>query len=196
MAVISDRINGLTANTAVKAPCRVATTANITLSAEQTIDGIAVVDGDRVLVKDQTAASENGIYEASTSTWQRAKDFNGPRDARQGTYVLVNLGSVNADGQFKVGTVDTFTIGTTNLTFTPVAIQGATGATGATGAMGTSDTAVSGNDTGAGVLEEKITVDTDFLATSVLNEGADEDFNIAPTANAKNAMNLFLYQFS
>ena len=46
----TDRIDGLSAALAIKAPVRVATTANITLSGEQTIDGVAVVEHDRVLV--------------------------------------------------------------------------------------------------------------------------------------------------
>ena len=58
----TDRATGLVGETGIKEPVRVATTANITLSGEQTIDGVAVVDGDRVLVKDQTTAANNGIY--------------------------------------------------------------------------------------------------------------------------------------
>lgn len=51
-----DRTDGLSSSVAIKGPCRVATTANVTLSGEQTIDGVAVVTDDRVLVKDQTTA--------------------------------------------------------------------------------------------------------------------------------------------
>ena len=57
-----DRRTGLTGATAIKQPCRVATTANLTLSGTQTIDGVAVVADDRVLVKNQTTATQNGIY--------------------------------------------------------------------------------------------------------------------------------------
>ena len=52
-AVITDRIDGLSSGTAVKSPCRAATTANIALSGLQTIDGIALAECDRVFVKDQ-----------------------------------------------------------------------------------------------------------------------------------------------
>jgi phage-related tail fiber protein len=51
-----------------------ATTANITLSGTQTIDGVAVIAGDRVLVKNQSAPANNGIYVVSASTWSRAAD--------------------------------------------------------------------------------------------------------------------------
>lgn len=57
-----------------KQPCVAATLANITLSGLQDIDGHTVVAGDRVLVKNQSTAANNGIYLASASTWTRALD--------------------------------------------------------------------------------------------------------------------------
>lgn len=87
--VVVDQLQGVSTAVAIKAPCRVATTANITLSGEQTIDGVAVVAGDRVLVKDQTNAVQNGVYVVSTSGWTRAADFDSQRDITQGTLVSV-----------------------------------------------------------------------------------------------------------
>ena len=58
----------------VKDACVAATTANITLSAPQTIDGVSVVAGNRVLVKDQTTAATNGIYVVAAGAWTRAVD--------------------------------------------------------------------------------------------------------------------------
>jgi hypothetical protein len=112
-----DRINGLVGSIAIKAPVRVATTENITLSGVQTIDDIAVVADDRVLVKDQTDASENGIYDASSSAWIRAADWDGARDIVQGTKVNTQLGTVNAGITYKVDTADPIVIGTTEITF-------------------------------------------------------------------------------
>jgi hypothetical protein len=117
-STLTDRIDGVTTSTAIKAPCRVATTANITLSGEQTIDGIAVVDGDRVLVKDQDTQTENGIYVASTGGWSRALDFDGNRDVRKGTQVLVNSGTVGGAAQFICTATDPIVIDTTNITWT------------------------------------------------------------------------------
>jgi hypothetical protein len=59
-----------------KQPCAVATLANITLSGLQTIDGYTTLAGDRVLVKNQSTAANNGIYLASASTWTRSLDAN------------------------------------------------------------------------------------------------------------------------
>lgn len=116
MAVI-DRINGLTGSVAMKAPCLVATTANITLSGLQTIDGVTVATGNRVLVKDQTDAAENGIYTANTSSWSRVKDFDGSRDAVQGTVVAVVSGTTNENTYWRVTNSGTIMPGTTEIEF-------------------------------------------------------------------------------
>lgn len=113
-----DRINGINGGLAIKAPCRVATTAAITLSGEQTIDGVAVVAGDRVLVKNQSSGVDNGIYVASTSTWSRDLDFDGARDAVTGTLVCITSGTVSANSVYELTTTGSIVPGTTSLTFT------------------------------------------------------------------------------
>jgi hypothetical protein len=115
-SIQTDRLDGLSSSTAIKGPCKAATTANITLSGEQTIDGVSIVDGDRVLVKNQTTAANNGIYVASTGVWNRAKDFSSNRDVKQGTAVLVTGGSTNGP-LWWVTTADPIVIGTTSLAF-------------------------------------------------------------------------------
>ena len=109
----------LQAYTGLKSPCIVASTANLTLSGTQTIDGIALVAGDRVLVKDQTTASENGIYAVNTSTWAREPDWDGVIpvvDVVEGTLVPVSRGTANADTIWKVTNTGAITIGTTSVT--------------------------------------------------------------------------------
>jgi hypothetical protein len=93
----TDRLDGVNEGIAKKAPVRVRTTANITLSGEQTIDGVAAVEGDRVLVMVQTDATENGIYNVSTGVWERSLDCNGNRDLVTGSMVFVNEGTTWAD---------------------------------------------------------------------------------------------------
>lgn len=113
----TSRLEGLTASLGMKAPVRVATTANITLSGLQTIDGITVVEDDRVLVNNQNTASENGIYLATTSAWTRTADFNGQRDCVRGTRIPVAEGSTYQGKVFYVTSANPITIGTTSLTF-------------------------------------------------------------------------------
>ena len=90
-----DRLTGLVGYSGMKVPVALATTAAITLSGEQTIDGVAAVTGDRVLVKDQADQTENGIYVVDTGDWNRAADCDGPYDLVQGSVVYVNAGSTN-----------------------------------------------------------------------------------------------------
>lgn len=118
----TDRIAGITASVAIKAPCKAATTTNITLSGEQTIDGVACVAGDRVLVKNQSTASQNGIYVVNTSTWERAADFDGTRDVVTGTIVNIIDGTTNGDTFWTVSTTGAIIIGTTSITFTETLI--------------------------------------------------------------------------
>lgn len=134
-SIAIDRLDGLSSATALKGPCRVATTANITLSGEQTIDGVAVVDGDRVLVKNQTTASQNGIYVCDTGAWSRAKDFSRNRDVKHGTQVYVHSGSVGS-GRYTVTASDPITIDTTSITIVAETVtSGVDSVNGSTGVV-------------------------------------------------------------
>jgi len=79
-----------------KASVVAGTTANITLSGAQTIDGISIVATDRVLVKNQTAPAENGIYVASATAWARAADMSTWAQV-PGAYVFIETGTTLAD---------------------------------------------------------------------------------------------------
>ncbi|MEM4676018.1 MAG: hypothetical protein QXM12_06995 [Nitrososphaerota archaeon] len=99
-----------------KAPVRVATTTNITLSGTQTIDGIAVNVGDRVLVKDQTNPAQNGIYVVQSGNWVRASDAD-TWDELVSCAVFVMQGNTNADKGY-VCTIDPGgTLGVDPITF-------------------------------------------------------------------------------
>jgi hypothetical protein len=97
-----------------KDPVAVATTAEITLSGLQTIDGISMVGGERVLVKDQTDKSKNGIYEASESAWSRASDAN---EFARGSYVFVDEGIANIGSGWCLETGGVIEVGVTPLNF-------------------------------------------------------------------------------
>ena len=118
-----DRTTGLRGNVGMKIPVRAASTAALTLSGEQTVDGVALVTDDRVLVKDQASGADNGIYVVDTGAWSRSKDFNGAYDIVRGSMIRVNEGTTNADGLFIVSTADPITIGTTSLSFSRIALN-------------------------------------------------------------------------
>ena len=106
----------------VKDSVRVASVAPVAiasaLEAGDVIDGVTLVAGDRVLLKDQSTASENGIYVAVASgAASRATDANTSAKVTTGMFTFVAEGTVNGDNGFVLTTNDTITLGTTGLTF-------------------------------------------------------------------------------
>ena len=109
---VDNAVQGLDA----KASCRVATTANITLSGTQTIDGVSVVGGNRVLVKNQSAAAENGIYVAASGAWSRAADAD-TWDELVHAFVFVEQGTDGANNGYVCTVAAGGTLGTTAVTW-------------------------------------------------------------------------------
>lgn len=103
-----------------KASVRVATTANITLSGTQTIDGVSVIAGDRVLVKNQSTGSQNGIYICDAGAWPRSADADSSSEVTAGMFIPVAEGSTNGDTFWLLTTNDPITLGTTSLTFAQI----------------------------------------------------------------------------
>ena len=99
-----------------KEPVRAATTANITLSGAQTIDGVAVVAGDRVLVKAQSTGSQNGVYVAASGSWTRATDFDASSEV-VGASCFVSEGSTLSNTVWVMTTDAPVTIATTTMSF-------------------------------------------------------------------------------
>jgi hypothetical protein len=127
-AYVDQTAQGLT----YKAPCHAATAgANLTTagSAPSTLDGVALSLNDRVLVKDQTDATTNGIYVVSTlgsgtnGTWARSADANSSTNLASGDFVLITAGTVNSDTGYVLATNGTITPGTTSQSW--VLISGA-----------------------------------------------------------------------
>lgn len=108
------------ADLAIKTPVLCATTAAITLSGLQTIDGITVVEGSRVLVKDQTDLTTNGIYNASSGVWSRSADLDGNDDFAASQIIFVHSGTVNASTLYQLVATDPVIIDTSNLQYTRV----------------------------------------------------------------------------
>ena len=100
---------------------RVATTGNITIASDlnvgDSIDGVTLADGDRVLVKDQSTASQNGIYTAGASP-ARATDADADAEVTAGLFVFVEEGTANSDNGYVLSSDGTITVGSTALTFT------------------------------------------------------------------------------
>jgi hypothetical protein len=106
----------------VKQSVRAATTAPVLLASGlengDTIDGVTLATGDRVLVKDQSTASENGIYVVQASgAAVRATDFDSNAEVTSGAFTFVEEGTANADSGFVLSTNGTINVGVTGLTF-------------------------------------------------------------------------------
>jgi len=110
-------VDNSVAGLAWKAPARVATTVNLAaLSGLLTVDGVTVAANDRVLVKNQTTASANGIYVAASGAWTRSTDNDTAAEMLQAS-MYVEEGTTQSDTQWTCTTNAPITIGSTSLTF-------------------------------------------------------------------------------
>lgn len=101
---------------------RCATTANGTLASDfengDTVDGVTLATGDRILIKNQSTASQNGIYVvAASGAPTRATDFDADAEVTSGCIIPVAEGTANGDKLFMLTTNDPITVGSTGLTF-------------------------------------------------------------------------------
>lgn len=121
-----------------KRSVRVATTANITLSATPTVDGVALAIGDDVLVKNQSTASQNGIYTVQQNAWVRREDYDQAFETIPGIIIYVTSGTASGDTLWSLTTDPPITIGSTSLSFSPVNVAtGNPSNIGAAAAQGT-----------------------------------------------------------
>jgi hypothetical protein len=111
-SIATDRLTGISASRAIKAPCVAVATTAITMSGEQTVNGVACVTGDRVLRAVSGAQVDNGIWVVDTGQWSRAVDFDGSRDITKGTLILTAPGTSQAL-IYQVKTSGTITPGVT-----------------------------------------------------------------------------------
>lgn len=148
---VDNAIQGLDPKPSVK----VATTANITLSATQTIDGVAVVAGDRVLVKNQTTTSQNGIYVVAAGSWTRALDMDTWAEVPS-SFVFVEQGTTLADTSWVCSADQGGTLGTTAITW----VQFGSGSSTVIGGAGLT---LSGNTLDVVGTTNRITVAADSI---------------------------------
>jgi len=121
----------------IKSSVRAATTTDITLSGTQTVDGVVLVAGNRVLVKNQTNASQNGIYVVSASTWTRAIDAEANGELTAGSFTFVEEGTYNSDSGWVISTNGEIVIGTDNIAWTQFSGTGSYSASNGVQLIGT-----------------------------------------------------------
>lgn len=123
---IGGGLGGGGASVSFKDPVRAATTAPITTSGEYTLDDVPLAAGDRVLVKDQVVASQNGIYVVSAVAWSRAADMDTDSEAPGAFVVAVSEGTENGNTVWILTSDDPIVLGTTALSFQKVGSGDAT----------------------------------------------------------------------
>ena len=150
-AVTKGQLDAAVQGFAWKAAVRAATTANLTLSGTQTVDGVSLIAGDRILVKDQSTGGSNGIYVVAAGSWSRATDADTAAEVFS-MATFVQEGTANGNKQFVCTTDNPITLNTTSLVFAQVG-SGTTYTAGTGISIGGSvvsiDTAVTARKAGA-----------------------------------------------
>ena len=158
-------VDGVSQGLDIKEAVKVATTANITLSGTQTIDGVAVSADERVLVKNQSTATENGLYLCKAGSWARTDDLAAGADASS-VFVFVDQGTVNADNGFVCSTnKGSAVVGTNNLAFTQ--FSGAGQITAGDGLDKSANTLSLDLKANGGLVIESTEVAVDLAASSI-----------------------------
>lgn len=119
MPNVVSRLEGLSEGLAVKVACKTASSNNVVLSGEQTIDDLFCTENDHVLLFGQVDQTQNGVWVVSSGPWTRRKDFDGNNDIIKGTMVFVTGGTENGNHFYKV-TSETPVIGTDAIQFSIV----------------------------------------------------------------------------
>jgi len=186
---VDNTSQGLDAKMSVKA----ASTANLTLSGTQTVDGIALIAGDRCLVKDQSTQSANGLYVVAAGAWTRTTDMDTWAEV-PAAYVWVEQGTVNADSGW-VSTADQGgTLGTTSITWTQ--FSGAGAITAGAGLTKTGATLDVGAGTGITVAADTVAVDATIIPRfySSATHGAGTTISITKATHGCRASRGLLVQ--
>ena len=176
-------VDGVSQGLDVKASCIAATTGNITISTAlnngDTLDGVSLSTNDRVLVKDQSSASENGIYIVGSSP-ARADDLAAGADAA-GMFTFVEKGTVNADNGF-VCTSDkgSAVVGTNNLAFSQ--FSGAGQITAGDGLDKSANTLSVDLKSNGGLVIESTEIAVDLAASSITGTLAISDGGTGATS--------------
>jgi hypothetical protein len=111
-AYVDSVAQGLKGKQSVKA----GSTTNLTLSGTQTVDGVVLIANDRILVKDQTTASQNGVWLVQSGAWTRSLDLDVWSEIPS-ALVLIEQGTVNADKAYLCTSDQGGTLGTTAITW-------------------------------------------------------------------------------
>lgn len=157
-------VDALLQGLATKEPVRSVSTTNLVLSGTQTVTGVALVAGDRILVTGQTAGAENGPYLVAVGAWTRTTDMDTSAKAKSGSSFRVTEGT-EAESGWVLATDGVITLGTTALVFSKY--------TGGAGIIGGAGVVLTGNTLDVVSANAGLLVNADNVALTVDPTGAN-----------------------
>lgn len=169
-----------------KQSVRAASTGNVDIaSAPSSIDGVTLTSGDRVLLKNQTTGSQNGIriFTAASAALNRALDADSSAEVTSGMAATVTEGTANGDKVFVLTTNDPITLDTTALVFAEVGGGGGTTYTAGNGLTESPATTFNvGAGTGITVAADTVSIDTAVVARKFaanVGDGSSTSISVA-----------------
>jgi len=183
-------VDDVVASISWKNEVRVASTANGTLASAfangSTVDGIALVTGDRILLKDQTTQTENGLYTVNASgAPTRATDADSGAEM-SGAAVYVTNGTTNQGTRWVCNTTGTITLGSTSLTF--VQFAGGSAYTAGNGLTLAANDFNVGAGTGISVAADSVSIDTAVVVrkySGTIGDGSTTAIVVTHNLNTK-----------
>ena len=188
MGWVQSQVSSAAAGIDSKPSVRVVTNANITLSGTQTIDDVAVVVGDRVLVRAQSTASQNGAYVVASGAWTRATDGDVNGELTPGAFWFVEEGTAYGKTQWRIENTGTITVGTTSITINQ--FGAATSYTAGNGVDISGSTLSVKTAVSSGILVDSsgVKIDTSIVArkyAATIGNGTNTSFTIAHNLGTK-----------
>lgn len=186
-AIVDPKIESAAASIDSKASVRALSNTNISLSGTQTIDGVTLSVGDRVLVRGQSTATQNGVYVVSAGAWGRASDADQNYELTPGAFWFVEEGTTYGKTQWRIENTGTITIGSTNISVNQ--FGAATAYTAGNGIDITSNTiSAKIKSSGSGLVNDTngLYVDTSVVArkyATTIGDGASTSFTVTHNLN-------------
>lgn len=172
-----------------KASVRAVANSNITLSGAQTIDGVSVVAGDRVLCRGQSTASQNGVYVCAAGAWSRATDADANSEITPGAFWFVEEGTTYGKTQWRCENSGAISLGTTSITINQ--FGGAAAYSAGNGMTLVGNEFAVGAGTGITVTADAIAIDTAVVVRKVaatIGDGASTSFTVTHNLNNQDVM--------
>jgi hypothetical protein len=185
-------VDGLVSGLAWKAAVKAATTANITLSGTLTVDGVSLSVGDRILVKDQTDKTQNGIYIVDSGSWSRSPDMDAASEFPSAA-VFVTAGTANGDLGF-VCTNDSVVLGTTDIDFTQ--FNGAANIVAGDGLNKSGNTLSVNVSGGLAIINDNVSINDGGVTSAKIQDGAVTNAKLANSAISGVSLGSNLYSLA